>query len=779
MATTTNTVNTGLKTVTPKLLNLTTTNVRNQRTLIWLQNQSSTVNWSKWDAVTCGLESYKSWSKRNAKIVGVIITDLENNDKRFKELVETSKNVSLMLLSQTVLALKSQEFWSENFDNILNLDSILDQYPFIETPWDNTLDDAVTIFGILYRYNRIVDCNNTIVRPTSNITFARNIQPQQVWVFTQFFKHKDSNRYQEIKECLKRNCASPYVDKVVLINEKDYSQEYKRALGSTRVEQIVNMATKIQQVISGRRLTYADFLKYVHDEVPNGVFVILCNADIYFGDSLVDLWKINMVDKMFGLLRWDVNDKCDETTAKLFGPRADSQDSWIFLSDSIKSRTWDYKAFNFQLGQPGCDNAFAGHILRQKFLLSNPALTFKSFHLHNTNIRNYDKKDAIRADIYINLAPTYIIDSKQVSTPPSQGAASANTISNELAGFEIKSSSMSNEITYCTMLEKAGRYKWEPSVENYYFEAAIPLYKWKKSCVTPNGLVYDLYNIYTGSRAEEFNYWASATVTPLTPLQKCDKMFAIPFKNTDVFKNPDVYILNYVSRCVRLLKSYPGTSFWIPHNFMEYMEYFEWPKERPKEQSKERSKERHNINPIFFDENTACYAQEVIGFIPGPLELGIEDIQALRELYPSWVEKPCGKICSVVLGSSITREFAEENITKFLHAAISECDEDWTIRFVTEEDYASYDSLMGASLCIFMGLEAATWAKLWALPKGCCVVEFQQELNVAGEFQHLAHVAGFKSWVLLLSKGSVKDVQEQIMEQLQKWYKKNEGELVF
>ena len=155
--------NTGLKTVTPKLLNLTTTILRNQRTLIWLQNQSSTVNWSKWDAVVCSLESYKSWSKRNAKIVGIVITDLEDNNNNFKDLFEISKNVSLMLLSQKVLALKSQEFWSENFDNILNIDNVLDQYPFIEQSWDNTLDDAVTIFGILCRYNRIVDCNSTIL----------------------------------------------------------------------------------------------------------------------------------------------------------------------------------------------------------------------------------------------------------------------------------------------------------------------------------------------------------------------------------------------------------------------------------------------------------------------------------------------------------------------------------------------------------------------------------------------------------------------------------------
>jgi hypothetical protein len=740
-------------TVVPKVLNLTTPIIRNQRTLIWLQSQDTTVNWSKWDSVVTSFESYKLWSKQN-KIVGIIITQpSENTDSFLNELFQVSKKVPLILISQNILSLKSQQYWSENFDNILNLNNIVDDYPFIQTPWDGTDTDAVAIFSLLCRYNRVVDCSPSQTRLSvmpSQITFTQGLNPNEVWVITQFFKHKDSKRFKEIKECLIRNCECPHIDKIVLINEKDYSDEYKN----------INGASKIQQVITGKRLTYSDFLGYVHDQVPNNVFTILCNADIYFGNSLLDLWKINMEDKMLGLLRWDVDTEGD---AKIFGPRADSQDTWIFLSDSIKSRKWDYSKFNFQLGQPGCDNAFAGHILRQRFLIANPAVTFKTFHLHNTNIRNYDKKDYIRAEIYINLAPSYIIDSKQETTP----SGTPTMISNELVSFEVKSSSMSNEITYCTMLEKEGRYKWEPSVENHYFEAAIPMYKWNKSTVTPNGLVYDLYNIYKGKYADDdkFNYWATANVDILTPLQKRNKMFAIPFKNTDIFHHPDTYILNYLSRCARLLKMYPGTSFWIPPQFADYLEYFDWGVQK--------------LDAALFDENTACYADEIIGFLPSPssLELGQEDIQALRDLLPSWIEKPTEKICSVVIGSQITQKFAEEHITKFLQNQ----SEEWSIRYVLESDYASYDALLGASLCIFIGGQKTQnfWSKLWALPKDCCVIEFQQELKIDGEFQHLAHVAGFKSWVLLLSKGTVQDVQEQIIEQLTKWFNKNEDELIF
>ena len=691
----------------PKLLTLNAPTIRT-RTLIWLQNQP-TVNWSTWDAVVTSIPSYHKWSTN--RIIGLVITEL--NMEYITELLAISKKVPLVLLSQTVLSLDYD--WSL-FDNIINVDD-LEQYPFLD-PWDGSIADAVSIFALLFRYNRIVDCPNKRVPHVSAIT------PNETWVFTQFFKHKDKKRFLEIKECLKRNCACPHIDKIVLLNEKDYSSEFLQLPGS-----------KIKQIVTGKRLTYMDFLMYVYYSVPKNVHVILCNADIYFED-LSDLHKINMENKMLGLLRWDVD---VEGNSVIFGPRADSQDTWMFLSNSIQSHTWKFDIFNFQLGQAGCDNAFAGHILRNKFVIANPALTLKSYHLHNTNIRNYDKKDYIRSDVYINIVPTYIIDTKQ-ETP----TKSNDVVSNELVSFEVKSSSMSNEITYCTMLEKEERYKWEPMVENHYFDE-IPIYKWKNVGVTTNGLVYDLSRIYKG----DDDYWDSVTIDIFTPLQKCDKMFAIPFKNTDVFKNADAYIVNYISRCARLLKIYPSFSFWVPRAFEEYLEYFQW----------------DIAKPVYFDENTACWAKEVVGILPGH-ELGMEDIDTLRAMYP-WVETPVEKTCSIIIGSIITETIGEAMIETMSEtfSARNMSLQDWSIRFVYDEP-ASYDALIGTSLCIFAG----NGHKLWALPKGCNVIEFQQELEIHGEFQHLAHIAGLTSWVLLLSKGFV---QEQIVEQLSKWIKKH------
>jgi len=729
----------------PKLMTLNAPTVRNQRTLIWLQNQKSNPLWSRWDSVVTSLADYRKWAKKS-KVVGIILTtcSADSFDTFVDELYSISKSVAMIFLTQELLSKKPLDFWVENFDNILNLNDMMSSYPFLQSAWDGTDADAIAIFALLHRYYRLVDGvgiqDERSKQMKSVLSLEYNIVPQQIWMVTQFFVHSSKSRFQELKECLRRNCACPYVDQIVLLNEMDYSKEWSSFPG----------AQKIKQVVIGKRLMYSDFLKYVATTVPSNVFAILCNSDIYFGESLLDLWRINMADRLLALLRWDDVGTGPEK-AVLFGPRADSQDTWIVLSDSIKSRSWDYKPFQFQLGQAGCDNAFAGHMLKQRFLLSNPALTFKTFHLHNSDGRTYDKKDYIRAPVYINMVPTYLITTKQEVAP----TGDVTHLCNESVEFTIQSSSMSNEITYCTMLEKEGRYKWEPTVENYYFEPAIPVYKWINGCgVTANGLVYDLHTIYMGKHSEEdrFNLWKNSAVDIFTPLQSCKKMLAIPIADTRIFQHPATYITYYLSRVMRLLLSHPDASYWVPTALKPYI---------PKQLGAH----------LPFEENTACWASEVVGYLPGPAssELGREDVALLRSHY-SWITYPARKTCVVILDDVLT----EAAFTAHLLPSLLLQSKGWTIRFVRPTDYGVYDAFMGCSLCIMYGLpENAMAASIWALPKECCLVEFQQELLLSGETQHLAHVSDLKSWVLLLAKGSVTDVQEQMGKQFAKWMKKS------
>ena len=60
----------------PKLLNLNAPTVRNNRTLIWLSNQSNQIDWSKWDAIVSSVESYEKWCMYKTNIVGLVLHEI-------------------------------------------------------------------------------------------------------------------------------------------------------------------------------------------------------------------------------------------------------------------------------------------------------------------------------------------------------------------------------------------------------------------------------------------------------------------------------------------------------------------------------------------------------------------------------------------------------------------------------------------------------------------------------------------------------------------------------
>ena len=140
----------------PKLLTLQAPTVRNQRTLVWLQSQDANRKWNRWDAVVVGKEAYRHWKDAGARITCRIDLDAASDDD-FAELYEAAKDVSLVLLPQTVLIRKSQAFWDENFDNVLNLNQLHESYPFLQEEWDGSAEDAVTLCAWLCRYQRLVD----------------------------------------------------------------------------------------------------------------------------------------------------------------------------------------------------------------------------------------------------------------------------------------------------------------------------------------------------------------------------------------------------------------------------------------------------------------------------------------------------------------------------------------------------------------------------------------------------------------------------------------------
>lgn len=753
-------------------MSLSTPTVRNQRTLIWLQHHSPAIPWWKWDSVVDSLDAYHRWNAQGANVIGVILcadrmstTSSVESTIWLDEVYTVAKRVQFVLLPRKIIQWKSEDYWRENFDNVFIIDDLHEMYPFVGGAWDGSVADAIGLLGIIGRYHRLVDVSlgqeqGQGQRVYHEMTIEHGVRPVELVWFTQFYTSKEKKRTQELRDCLRRNVRNRWVDRVVLLNEQDESA----AWASFPPKDVA----KIEQRVIGHRLTYADFFQEVNRRWPVGnpldAVVALGNADIYVGEEMAEVWRIRWEDRAICLLRWDDHGE-GTNRARLFGPRSDSQDVWMFSAASVAARRWDWKEVDIPLGKPGCDNAILRPLLQQRFLLSNPALSLKTYHLHISGVRTYGKADAIYSPVYIHLEPTYLIDTKQETVP----CQSPQYVCNETVPFTVRSSSMSNEITYCTMLEKEGRYRWEPMVENYYFEPAIPVYTWSNGAgVTPNGLVYDLYRIYTGRAAiqhPEYNYWPAAGVDLFTPLRTASRMAAIPLADAEgVFRERDVYTLFYGSRYLRLRSLSPETplGYWMPSSHAGAWEGGEvnW-----------IGSDAWKADALVWEKGTACWAKEVVGFLPSPsvAELGREDVGMLRQHRRGWLVAPSVREgvrrCVVVGDGVITGEWI-----KGLEGVLGT---GWEVERIMP-GYTS-DAWFGASLCLLVGGPDthAKWAPIWMLPKGAVLLEFQQELTMSGECQHVAHISDLASWIFLLSKGSVADIQTDLLAGVKGWWAKH------
>ena len=215
--------------------------------------------------------------------------------------------------------------------------------------------------------------------------------------------------------------------------------------------------------------------------------------------------------------------------------------------------------------------------------------------------------------------------------------------------------------------------------------------------------------------------------------------------------HPDLYCLYYLSYVIQVLGQIEDTgSFFIHQPCISTLEAFQ-------------------VKPgymgafpvIAWNPGSVVYAKEIYGVLPSSAELSPNEIEALRSRWSGYKEDT-GSRCVVLTDEIFTEEFCKTVLGPLLASYEIVC----LSRTVIGPE--AYKVLAGAGLCILYNLpkQDDQWAKLWALPKGCRVLEFQNELKVEGGFQHFAAVAGFDTTLLPLYKGPVSDLQGQIVEQL-------------
>jgi len=181
-------------------------------------------------------------------------------------------------------------------------------------------------------------------------------------LFYNYYEDKNPIRKKEIDFCLQKNLANPHLQTII--------------------------------IDSANKPTYRDFFQKINETTTPEDVNIICNSDIFFDETIILAERIR-AKELYALLRWEYL----PNGITLHSNRPDSQDTWI-VRGKVENVFGD-----FSLGIRGCDNRIAHEFLQAGYNVINPSKSIKSYHVHNSNIRNYTMEQVIPPP-YHTLGPT-------------------------------------------------------------------------------------------------------------------------------------------------------------------------------------------------------------------------------------------------------------------------------------------------------------------------------------------------------------------------------------
>jgi hypothetical protein len=716
---------------------------KDNKTAVWLNKDPKDVNephrFRRWMTAVSSHTLAEEW-KHTFKTHPHIIVLTESSESLIKWFEKKApRNKTLLFLSRKVMEHYGlNNFTKEKFTNILCLDEIHELYPYISRKYVQGDSEAMAVMYAfaVYRIHTVIGINKEDVIDFSmlfnNLNFESFRSPEPLWLIQQYFTPQKAKREREIKHCLQKNVECEMIDKILLLNEEDYSAKFPKS-------------DKIIQEIIGHRMKYSDVLRAIYEKVPEGTLVAFSNSDIYLDSTWSELWSLNLKDKFLALLRYE-EPQSQEEEPKLFGPREDSQDTWVLHSDSVKSRSWnDFKDFEFEFGKAGCDNAINVEMLRKKFIVANPCLSFKTMHCHSSQIRSYDPKDVIDKPIYLYLQPTGLHDLNPLSDLKKYSLEWEPTsyFSRKVHAIDEKAKN-----TFCKMASRDEIIRLEPDNDNMFVPPKEEnLYKFENSFVTANGLAYGYDKIYLGKSAVLREAWAKATVSNLTPSIGIQSVLAAPFPETaekDVWN----YCTQYLSKVIRMREKGHTGEFWLPKELKsayDLVQKFKW------------SDSKSSQAPVIpREKDVTAFGASVTMLEPRKLPLVYkEEMEALRGAFTSYCEEIMYPKRIVIFQDD--KVLTDENVGQ-LETVLENLGYEVNVIYPSRSSISFIlQRVSGVAYCIATPQSEDLY---WMLPRSAKVLDTMLETKISGNGAHMAGACSLEYWITLLPRDKSKFVEK-------------------
>lgn len=613
-----------------------------------------------------------------------------------------------------------ERFRENKIQNVMCLEEIAEMYPHLGGTWTGEDADAVMMLAGLVRYRYVAGAWS--VRGEELGIKKAEGKPMRLWWITQYYIPDKMKRAREISKCLVMNTESPLIDKMVLLNEK--REAFPPGVAGH---------AKVEERVIGHRLTYRDVFQAIQG-FPDDVIAVFANADIAIdNESWTDVWAVNLEDKFLALLRYDVGADGDVRKAEIFGPRPDSQDTWVVRACDVKKRGEGIlKTLDFPFGKMGCDNAIALDMLKAKFVCVNPSLSLRTWHFHSSGIRTYEKVDVLDRPMFHYVHPSGFHDSEPVLRFDSKCAQGYATLQRPVQG------SGANEWLVAT-----NRKVWTDSVVykresmNEVKPANDYVMEGKNMFVTGDGLFFDDKHMYIGGTKDAQLRWSKAQIHAMVPTMAVPRVLSAPWpyapsgkgstgqEQSEVKGQQDadtcreVYVVKFLSKILRLWHKYGPGEFFCPENkaVSEILEYIQW--------------NRSGVRIIKKEKDVHVWAKEFVGLTPGNENVFLaEDAEALRKGVKGWVSVPQlfgGRLRIVIVeGGSVSAKVSRDIEDVLDHAF------DVRVVYSGKSSVDRILDMMRGAWGVICGSDLVSSGWNWMLPQGAFVFNCDKEGDRAG-----------------------------------------------
>lgn len=729
---------------------------KNQKTLAWLRtspNETSTQpsRFSRWDTVVTSPALAESWNPILGGYPSAIV--LTTPDAETLEWIHTKapKVKQILFVTRAVLqAYGKTRIRDEKFQNILCLEELTGLFPQTGRSYkaDEPLALTILLVASLFRVHRVTgyteeelalplfQTERTRLETAFGVQAYTYKEPEQLVLIQQYYKPAKPRREREIRKCLEQNLKCPYVDTILLLNEED--------LLST-----LPPSPKLVQRVIGHRLTYADVVREIEGTIPPNTICVFANSDIYLTSTWRDVWSMKLEDVFLSLLRYEESqDPAEEP--QLFGPRPDSQDTWVVHSSSVKSREWDYSALSFPFGKSGCDNAINVEFLRKKFVVANPAQSLMTLHCHSSQYRTYNPNDVVEKSMFLYLDPTGLHDlepkfSLTSYTKPFPAPCSFSR--------RIRSADERSLKTFCRMVSRQEEIQLDHTSENTYVpQPEEQLYSFSNAFTTSSGLPYGYSSIYLGSNKKMREHWASTESSHLTPCIGVERV-ATTVLTDEVAHSCFKYIQQYLAKILRMQDAGYTGEMWMARSvprLHDFMQRFKWDDQ---------------ILPVLPRESdVASYSSTVHFLTPRTTSLVLkEEIEALRAHFPGYQATSSAEK-RIVLCQDDTVLSSEDTLA--LESALEA--KGYTVEIIyPSRSSASYmlQRVLGASYVVTTpGCDDF----FWMVPRSAKILDIQSELSIQGTAAHTAGAASLEYWIVLLARAAPETRRQILVEKVLK-----------